>query len=209
MSDEVKKGPRRVLVPSRRLVSADKYDGDGKRIVPPAEFMRGIVTRQEMMDYLAETVLAATQKMYDQMSGEMLDYLEQMEASLRDEIRREFMRRTLRGRWILFTMRVRETTFGLFLIELGLMEPIGPTPALVVDAVQALDPSVQAAAHEREAALAELRRRVVAVGVAGGNLELPEGTTAEDAKRIDMELHPREYHEARAEVAALLRPSDG
>jgi hypothetical protein len=164
MSDETQglatRRPR-LFVPDHSIVSGEKaertldraakYNGAGKRVRPPADQMQDAMTRQEAMNYLGEAALAVGNKLYDQIAVETGQYLEQMENSLRaefsDMIQREFRRRSLRGRWETFVAWLRETTVGGYLIEAGVLAPV-IVPALVVDAVDVLDPNVTAAKEE-------------------------------------------------------------
>lgn len=128
--------------PAKRIVSvaeskriADenrKYGPGGKRVRPPGDIMQDAMTRSEAMDKLGGAALAVGEKVYEQLAAESQQFLQEMEMALKQEIHNEFERRSLRG-------RLRALWRRFF--------PV-PTPELVVDAVDVLDPNVHAAAAE-------------------------------------------------------------
>lgn len=162
---ERRQGHSRLVVRDKRIVSVDEAKAeaaaeptyiDGKRARPPGDFMQGLVTRQEMMDHLAEAAMAMGQKMYNQFGDETQEYLQEMETALREEIRAEFERRTILGKvrnaWQWLT---RESALSGWLMEIGVTSPVPDGPQLVVEAdaaaVDALDPSTVAVAPEPNA----------------------------------------------------------
>jgi len=104
----------------------DARDKPGKRSRPPSDFMKGFATREEVMEHLSTAALAVGQKMYDQMSGETAELLEEMERVITRHVIEYFESRTIRGR-VKRWWRAHVTK---------------PTPRLVVDAAEALDPNV-------------------------------------------------------------------
>lgn len=147
---------RRLFVQDKRIVSVDEakreaqaavdgpYDAEGKRVRPPGDYMQDAVTRQEMVDHLAQVALVMAEKMYNQFGEETQQFLQEMEEALRHEIYEEFERRTIRGRvkawWHWLT---RQSALSGWLMELGLVDPVPDGPRLVEDAaVAALDPAV-------------------------------------------------------------------
>jgi hypothetical protein len=158
----------------------------------PTNVLHDYVTREEMIKGASNAAIAVGGKMYEQFSEETGDYLREMEQTLRNEIRLEFERRTLRGKLRAFWYRLRDSQLGAVLMELGLIDPLTDRPELVVDADVALDPNVQSAAATREKGLTDLRK-IVESRPEGGEITLPEGTTARDAYEIDRALHPEAY----------------
>ena len=132
MTDRRKKDRPDLVVPDKGIVSVDEAQAERRRPRPPGDFMKSYVSREEMLEDMAKVALAIGQKVYDQIAGESQVFLQEMETALRAELHRELEARSLRGRLRAWWQRVT----------------CMPKPALVVDAVDALDPNVHAAATE-------------------------------------------------------------
>lgn len=133
-----------LLVPDTRIVSIEEAK---KEITAKKQGGKGggtasnFVSQQQFLDVvegiqagISMGILAVGEKMYEQASGELAENFEDQERRMIALIHREFERRSLRGRARALWRRIAGY----------------PEPALVadVDAVDALDPNVAAAAGE-------------------------------------------------------------
>lgn len=162
----------RLLTPSRDIVSIDEHREQAETAKRrPTGKMGDFVTREEMMMAVGKASLALGQKMYDQASGELAENFDEQEARMIDLIQRRFaalererMGRTFLGRCRRLVRWLRGDTVA--------------SPTLVPD-----PPKVAPALGTKEWAVAELRRRIATVED-GGDVTVPEGLTAEEAKAI-------------------------
>ncbi len=129
----------RIVSPADAKRIADrnaKYDADGNRKIPPADVMSSMVSRDEAMKIVARATAEATNKAMAELDEALADRLDDMEKVITENVVRALVRRTWRYR---LTMWARG-----WLVELGVIEPVQLAPQ--VDAVEAMDPNVQAAA---------------------------------------------------------------
>lgn len=139
-----------LLVPDRSIVSLD----EARRELDAKKDRRGtgpgddFVTRKQMLviidkigDGMGDAAIAVGQKVYDQIAEETQGLLAEMHANIRREILLEVEARSLRGRARALWRRF--------------VAPAQSAPALVVDAVEALDPNVAAVVHQHAAVESE------------------------------------------------------
>jgi len=121
--------PGQVAITDSRgnILNKGPREKPGKRTRPPADFMKGYVTREEVIEHMTTASLEIGNKMYEQMSGEIAEDLEAREKAITRHIIEYFEERTIRGKIKRFIGRFRPKT----------------APALVVDAVDVLDPNVE------------------------------------------------------------------
>jgi hypothetical protein len=106
------------------------YGPDGQRIRPPGDFMKGMPTREELVNHLAAGIAEVGEKMYEQLSGETATYLEEMEQSIFERVMRELEARSLRGRLRQWWWKVHPPKL------------IVSIPEATTAAIEAMDPNV-------------------------------------------------------------------
>lgn len=140
MADDNGKKPD-LLVPDHSIVSIEqaKQEAQRKKGGKGGGTASNFVSQQQLLDILdgiqagiAQGVLAVGEKMYEQASGELAENFEDLERRMVALVHRELEARSLRGRARAWWRRVAGH----------------PAPALVVDAVEALDPNIAAAASD-------------------------------------------------------------
>jgi hypothetical protein len=125
-----------LYLPSRKVISLDdeRELSEKKKARPPGSKGSDFVTRDWALETFGKASVNIGQQMYDQVSGELADHLEQMELRLLHGIRAEIERRSFRGR------------LRMFLMRMGAKPKLSIEPR-VVDPVEVLDPNSGAAVH--------------------------------------------------------------
>lgn len=121
-----------LILPTRKVLSLEDAKEAEKRPRRPGDKLQDYVTRGWALETFGKLATNLGQEMYTQVSGEIAEHLEGMEARLQQMVQRELYNRSFRGR------------LRAFLIRHGAQEK---PPQLVHEEVTAaLDPNI-ATAH--------------------------------------------------------------